>query len=37
MSTGYRFQYGHTFGQLTHDALGHIGTQRKNTGEKRLD
>ncbi|KTF81286.1 hypothetical protein cypCar_00019029 [Cyprinus carpio] len=34
---GYRFQYGHTFGQLTHDALGHVGTQRKNTEENRLE
>ncbi|RXN21323.1 protein FAM166B-like [Labeo rohita] len=34
---GYRFQYGHTFGQLTQDALGHIGTQKKNTGGNRLD
>ncbi|XP_067289077.1 ciliary microtubule inner protein 2B isoform X2 [Pseudorasbora parva] len=33
---GYRFQYGHTFGQLTRNALGHTGTQRKSTGETRL-
>ncbi|ROI48936.1 Protein FAM166B [Anabarilius grahami] len=33
---GYRFQYGHTFGQLTHNALSHTGTQRKNTGGNRL-
>lgn len=36
LSTGYRFQYGHTFGQLTHNALSHTGTQRKNTGGNRL-
>ncbi|XP_051540145.1 protein FAM166B-like [Myxocyprinus asiaticus] len=34
---GYRFQYGHTFGQLTNNALGLTGTQRKKSGENRLN
>ncbi|NP_001076489.2 ciliary microtubule inner protein 2B [Danio rerio] len=32
---GYRFQYGHTFGKLTHNALGHTASQ-KNAGAIRL-
>lgn len=33
---GYRYKYGQTFGQLTHNALGLVGTQRMKNGENRL-
>ncbi|XP_056591751.1 protein FAM166B [Triplophysa dalaica] len=33
---GYRYKYGQTFGQLTQDALGLVGTQRMKSGENRL-
>ncbi|TRY65309.1 hypothetical protein DNTS_015455 [Danionella cerebrum] len=34
---GYRFQYGHTFGHLTCDALSHTGSQRTKLEESRLN